>query len=93
MDAVAKKEGHICHMGLIGICGWCSHGSHPKEKILSHSMHGTGALQETNISPQKWHFASMIFLFPFGGICDRSLEIYYLPTIWLFFSCWVFMDR
>ena len=61
MDAVAKKEGHICHTGLIGVCGWCSHGSHPKEKTQSHSMHGTGALQETNISPQKWHFESMSF--------------------------------
>ena len=31
-------------------------------------------LQETNISPKKWHFESMIFLFPFGGICDHPLE-------------------
>jgi len=33
------------------------------------------ALLGTNISPKKKStFESMIFLFPFGGICDRSLE-------------------
>ena len=31
-------------------------------------------LQGTKHIPQKWHFESMMFLFPFGGICDRSLE-------------------
>ena len=31
-------------------------------------------LLETNISPPKGTFESMIFLFPFGGTCDRSLE-------------------
>ena len=27
-----------------------------------------------HISPSQGTFESMIFLFPFGGICDRSLE-------------------
>ena len=39
-----------------------------------------------HFTPQKGTFESMIFLFPFGGICDRSLEgTYYClmvyPTI------------
>jgi len=32
----------------------------------------------TDISPTKVTFESMMFLFPFGGICIRSLETY--PT-------------
>ena len=35
----------------------------------------TFTLLETNISPQTCTSESMIFLFPFGGICDRSLEV------------------
>ena len=38
-------------------------------------------LQGTNISPQIGIFESMIFLFPFGGICDHSLEGIYIMYI------------
>ena len=37
-----------------------------------------GTLLGTNISPSKGTFESMMFLFPFGGICIRSLNGYIL---------------
>ena len=45
-------------------------GSEKKQEEISNMQYLLG----TNISPQIRTFESMIFPFPFGGICDGSLE-------------------
>jgi len=70
------------------ISHWTKHSNHPKRTSCDPSAHihqffggGRNSVSlsmattlGSNISPSQNTFESMIFLFPFGGICDPSLE-------------------
>ena len=70
------------------ISHWTKHTNHQKRTSRDPSAHihqfvggecnsvslSMATTLGSNVSPSQNTFESMIFLFPFGGICDRSLE-------------------